>query len=198
MQLHLADSGLSKEAYTNAVKGFAYLSNEGKLNSDSVISIIDFSLSSNQKRLFVIDLKNNKLLYNSLVAHGRNSGKDMAEHFSNAPESFESSLGFYVTAATYQGKHGYSLKLMGQENGINDNAYQRGIVMHCAAYVSASYAQHQGYIGRSEGCPALPENMYKPIIETIKNGSCLYIYSADKNYLSRSRIINGITVKLNA
>jgi hypothetical protein len=190
--LNLSAAGLSKEAFDNAIKGFTYLHNEGKLNSDSVISVIDFSLASTQKRLFVIDLKNNKLLYNSLVAHGRNSGKDTAEHFSNAPESFESSLGFYVTAETYKGKHGYSLKLVGQESGINDNAYTRGIVIHCAAYVSESYAHRQGYIGRSEGCPALPENMYRPIIERIKNGSCLYIYSSDKNYSSQSRIINDL------
>ncbi len=191
--MHLDDAGLSKTAFDNAMKGYAVLHDQRKINNDSVISIIDFSLPSVAKRLFVIDIKNNQLLFNTLVSHGRNSGVVNAEHFSNSPQSFESSLGFYVTADTYIGKHGYSLRLQGEEDGINDNAFNRGIVMHCAKYVSEAVAKQQGYIGRSEGCPALPENMYKPIIEKIKNGSCLFIYSPDKFYTAHSKILQAST-----
>src|SRR5207249_9968842 len=124
------------------------------------------------------------------VSHGRNSGKEMASEFSNALESFKSSLGFYVTSDTYNGKHGYSLRLEGEEPGINDNAFSRGIVMHTAPYVNEHLIQMQGYIGRSEGCPAVPQKLYKPIIEKIKNGSCLFMYSPDKGYMTHSQIIN--------
>ena len=189
-KLNLNSLGLSKAAFDNAVKGYNVLKQQGKLVNDNMLSIIDFSLPSSSRRLFVIDMKNNILLFNSLVSHGRNSGLKTAEHFSNAPESMESSLGFYLTADTYKGKHGYSLRLQGQESGINDNAFERGIVMHSASYVNDEMAKQQGYIGRSEGCPAVPENLYKSIIEKIKGGSCLYIYAADKFYASHSKIIN--------
>jgi hypothetical protein len=112
----------------------------------------------------------------------------MASQFSNEPESNKSSLGLYITGGTYIGKHGFSLHLLGQEKGINDNANSRAIVMHSAAYVSESAIRMQGFIGRSLGCPALPENLHKPIIEKIKNGSCLFLYSPDKSYAMHSAI----------
>ncbi len=187
--LGLNDLGLSKQAFDCAVKGLRSLTSMGKLNNDSIISIVDFSLSSNKKRLFVIDIKNYKVLYNTYVAHGRNSGSEYARKFSNAPESYKSSLGFYVTGDTYNGEHGYSLRLEGEEKGINDNAYERAIVMHSAAYVNENYIRSKGSIGRSLGCPALPQKVYKPIIEIIKNGSCLFLYSPNDYYLSHSKIL---------
>jgi hypothetical protein len=187
--LKLNTLGLSKQAYDYAMQGYNYLRSLGKLTNDKIISIVDFSLESNKKRLFVLDLENNKVLFNTYVAHGRNSGREYASQFSNENESYMSSLGFYVTHDTYNGKHGYSLRLEGEEKGINDNALNRAIVMHSAWYVNENIAKTQGYIGRSQGCPALPEELSKPIIEKIKNGSCLFLYSPDKNYLSHSQIL---------
>ena len=187
--LKLADLGLSRYAFDYAVKGYNYLLSSGKLKNDNLISIVDFSQPSSKKRLYIIDLKNKQLLFNTYVSHGRNSGKEMANEFSNEPESNKSSLGFYVTGDTYIGKHGFSMRLFGTEKGINDNANSRAIVMHSATYVSESAIRMQGFIGRSLGCPALPENMYKPIIEKIKNGSCLFLYSPDKFYAAHSDIL---------
>ena len=188
--MQLAIKGLSKNAFNYAIKGFYKLLNRGKFEKDNIISIVDFSLPSSKKRLFVIDLDKGEVVYNTYVAHGVNSGKLMASQFSNSPESYKSSLGFYETLGTYMGGHGYSLRLQGLEKGINDNANRRDIVIHGADYVNESLIQAQGYIGRSWGCPALPEKLYKPIINTIKNGTCLFIFSPDKSYLKKSRIIN--------
>ena len=116
----------------------------------------------------------------------------MASEFSNQPESNKSSLGLYLTGGTYIGKHGFSLRLLGEEKGINDNANSRAIVMHSAAYVSESAIKMQGFIGRSLGCPALPDHMNKPIIEKIKNGSCLFLYSPDKHYAVHSAIVKKV------
>jgi len=184
--LHLNTFGLSKQAYDYAIRGFKTLRSMGKLNNDSVIAIVDFSLSSAEKRLFVIDIKNYEILFNTYVAHGRNSGAEYAKKFSNKMQSNESSLGFYVTGDTYDGEHGYSLHLNGVEKGINDNAYRRAIVMHSADYVNEDYIKQKGYSGRSLGCPAIPEKVYKPIINEIKEGTCLFLYSPNKYYLSHS------------
>ena len=115
---------------------------------------------------------------------------EYADHFSNISQSNKSSLGFYETLNSYIGKNGYSLQLQGLENGINDNANSRAIVMHGAEYVSENFIQARGFLGRSWGCPAVPEKMSKPIIDKIKNGTCLFIYSPDKNYLNHSGIIH--------
>ena len=187
--LKLSLAGLSKSAYDNAKKGLDKLIEQGKLRNSSIISIVDFSLPSSKKRLFVIDLKNYKVLYNTWVAHGRNSGREMAESFSNQESSFKSSPGFYVTGNTYRGSHGYSLKLEGLERGINDKAYERAIVMHGAEYVNPALVATQGFIGRSLGCPAVPVKMATPIINTIKNGSCLFIYNPSRSYLQRSQYL---------
>jgi L,D-transpeptidase catalytic domain len=181
--------GLSQQAFEYAMNGFAYLKSKGKLQNNSIVSIIDFSKPSSQKRLFVIDVEQNKLLFNTYVAHGINSGTSVAEKFSNVPESKKSSLGFYQTTQTYFGKNGYSLHLNGLEEGINNNANKRDIVFHGADYVSQNLVNAQGYIGRSQGCPALPTKMCKPIIDKIKNGSCVFIYATDKNYFANSTIL---------
>ena len=188
--MHLDEMGLSKTAFNYAIKGFNYLVQTGKLAKDNIISIVDFSKPSSQKRLFVIDLNNLRVLYNTYVAHGVKSGKEYANQFSNTPESNKSSLGFYETKSTYLGGNGYSLRLAGLERGINDNAERRDIVIHGADYVDESLIRSQGYIGRSWGCPALPEKLHKPIIDKIKNGTCLFIYGPDNTYLKKSKIIN--------
>ena len=182
--------GLSKQTFDYAIKGFNLLLQQGKLENGNIISIIDFSMPSSKKRLFVIDLEKVKVIFNTYVAHGVNSGNAMAREFSNTPESLKSSLGFYETLQTYSGGHGYSLKLEGLEKGINDNANSRDIVIHAAAYVDEAFIRARGFIGRSWGCPALPEKLNKPIINTIKDGTCLFLYSPDKAYLSMSKIIN--------
>ncbi len=187
--LHLQQLGLSIEAFTQGVEGYNSLLVSGRLANSNVLSIIDFSKPSASKRLFVIDMKNGKLLFNTYVAHGRNSGREMAKEFSNDAESNKSSLGFFLTGDTYLGKHGFSLRLLGEEKGINDNANSRAIVMHSAAYVSEEAIRMQGFAGRSLGCPALPEALNKPIIEKIKNGSCLFLYSPDRYYASHSVIL---------
>ncbi|RFS19696.1 hypothetical protein DVR12_21570 [Chitinophaga silvatica] len=185
--MRLDSAGLSKEAFDRAMVGYNRLKEQGKLKNPDVVSIIDFSLPSTKKRLFVIDLKNKLLLFNTLVSHGRNSGKEMANAFSNAMNSFKSSLGFYTTANTYNGEHGLSLRLIGEEAGINDNALARGIVIHSASYVNEALGKIQGYIGRSLGCPAIPENIHRKVIQKISNGSCLFLYSPDKNYASSTK-----------
>jgi hypothetical protein len=187
--LSLGAHGLSEQAYRQALQGYLKLKVAGKIKNDAILTIIDFSQPSIKKRLFVIDIINGKLLFNTYVSHGINSGLAMAERFSNLPESHQSSLGFYVTASTYQGKHGYSMHLMGCEKGINDNAFQRDIVVHGAAYVSESIIRANGYLGRSQGCPALPEKLCRPIINAIKDGSCLFIYSPSSSYLKKSGLV---------
>lgn len=188
--LQLNTLGLSKRAFEEGLKGYNVLLSQGKLNNEGVISIVDFSLPSSQKRLFVIDLNNFKLLFNTYIAHGVKSGKEYATRFSNRPDSHMSSLGFYVTQATYFGEHGLSLKLEGEEKGINDNAESRAIVIHPADYVSENTVKSLGYLGRSYGCPALPENVAAPIIKTIKDGSCFFVYSDNEKYFSRSSLLN--------
>jgi hypothetical protein len=188
--LRLGSLGLARQAFDYAMKGFNVMKSVGEVSNDHIISIIDFSKPSSEKRLFVIDLANYKLLFNTYVAHGMQSGKEFAKQFSNKPESNKSSLGFYETQGTYIGGNGYSLKLNGMERGINDNANRRAIVIHGAEYVDESFIHSQGYIGRSWGCPALPQRLHKAIIDVIKNGTCLFIFSPDQKYLSHSRILN--------
>ena len=188
--LKLNLSGLSEQAFRYAIKGYEYLKQKGKIGNDNIISIADFSRPSWQKRLFVIDIKNFKILFNTYVAHGQGSGASMATSFSNIPESYQSSLGFYTTSGTYIGKNGYSMHLEGMESGINDKANERAIVMHGAPYVSESFINNQGHLGRSWGCPAVPEKLNKPIIDKIKNGSCLFIFSDNSRYLHSSKILN--------
>jgi len=189
-QMNLDSLGLSQDAFNYGLQGYLDLVSNGALKNNHILSIVDFSLPSSKKRLFVIDVTTGKLLFNTFVSHGRNSGQDMATEFSNDVNSFKSSLGFYVTGNTYSGEHGFSLRLDGQEAGINDNAYDRSIVMHAASYVNEKAIRAKGFIGRSLGCPAVPPSLHKAIINTIKDGSCLFLYSPDTFYISHSRIIN--------
>jgi hypothetical protein len=174
------EKGVSFEIFNKAISGFRQLNNIRKKN---IITIIDFTKPSVEKRFFVIDLEGKKLLYNCFVAHGKNSGDNMAISFSNKPQSLKSSLGFFLTAETYSGKHGYSLRLDGLEENINNNAREREIVIHGADYVSQEYIDKYGRLGRSWGCPALPPEISKEVIDKIADGSCLFIYGKEGNTL---------------
>ncbi len=187
--LHLDLSGLTRQAYDFALKGVEKLKKLGKLTNTSIVTIVDFSQPSYQKRLYVVDLSNYRVLFNTWVAHGRNSGREWAQSFSNTMSSYKSSPGFYVTGETYIGGNGYSLKLNGMEKGINDRANERAIVLHGADYVSQDFIRHMGYIGRSFGCPAVSLREAYPIINTIKNGTCLFIYHPGKSYTQHSPIL---------
>jgi hypothetical protein len=174
--LHSDKFALPKlESFAEALKGYYSLKEQGLIKKD-ILTLIDFSLSSNTKRLWVIDLLTGDILFHSLVAHGRNTGNEFASNFSNSAESYKSSLGFYLTGEIYNGKHGMSLKLDGLEKGVNDNARVRGVVMHAADYVSNSFIKNNHRLGRSQGCPAVPVELSKDIISAIKNKSCFFIY----------------------
>ncbi len=186
----LLEAGVPQEAFELAYTGYKKLLDEGLVNRSEVLTIADFSKPSSEKRLYVIDMTNGKLLYHTLVAHGRNSGLNYATNFSNKPESNKSSLGFYLTLQTYFGEKGLALKLKGLESGINDKAYERAIVLHGSDYVTSQFAANKGYIGRSLGCPAVPRKQALGIINTIKNGSVLFIYHPEKKYKEKSAILN--------
>lgn len=178
------------EVFSKGLSGYFNLKKTHALSdTKELLTLIDFSKSSKEKRLWVIDLKTKKVIYHTLVAHGRNTGDEYATKFSNTPNSFQSSLGFYVTGSTYIGKHGLSMKLHGTENGINHLAEQRAIVMHGADYVSESYVKKVGRLGRSHGCPAIPMNIYKEIVNDLAGGTVLFIYYPDQTYFASSRLV---------
>jgi len=161
--------------FEKAVTGYNILKGQGKIKKN-YLTVIDFSKSSNTKRLWIIDMVSHAVVYNTLVAHGRNSGDEYAQNFSNMNSSYMSSLGFYATGEIYKGKHGQSLKLDGLENGLNSNARTRGVVMHAADYVSDTFIKLHHRLGRSQGCPALPSGITAEVINLIKGKSCLFIY----------------------
>lgn len=165
----------NKISFIKAMEGYFQLKEKGAVQKD-ILTLVDYSLSSNEKRLWVIDLKSNIILFQSLVSHGRNSGNEFADNFSNNPESYKSSLGFFVTGETYYGKHGYSLRLDGLEKGVNSNARARAIVVHGADYVSEQFVKQNGRLGRSLGCLALKQGLTKEVIDVIKDKSCLFVY----------------------
>lgn len=177
---------VNTKAFALAVAGYEKIPGRKR----DVLTLIDFSKPSTEERLFVFDMKKKKLLYSSVVSHGRNSGNNYATAFSNKNGSYKSSLGFYRTENTYNGKNGYSLVLEGLEKGVNDHARQRAIVMHGAAYANPSVIRNGGRLGRSLGCPALPQKMNRPIIDAIKGGSILYIYAESPDYMAQSSILN--------
>lgn len=180
------DNLIGFEAFEQALTGYHKLSTGHK----SILTLIDFTKPSTDKRFFVLDLKQKKVLFSSYVSHGRNSGENFATSFSNQDGSYKSSLGFFVTENTYQGKNGYSLVLDGLEEKINDRAKQRAIVIHGASYSDPALITSSGRLGRSLGCPALPLSVSKQVIDTIKGGSLLYIYADDQNYLRCSKIFS--------
>lgn len=189
------ENSFSWEAFKYAMTGRQFLMKETIFNKSDIITIVDFSKPSTQERLFVIDIKEAKILYASLTSHGRNTGENMATNFSNMSESYQSSLGFYKTAETYVGSKGFSMRLDGLEANINSNARARGIVVHAADYVSKSFAQQHGRLGRSQGCPALPRELNKPIIQKISGGSLFFIYAPNDQYQKTSRIFKSSDIR---
>jgi hypothetical protein len=189
--LSLNEPALKMEAFRMGLIGFEALQSKGLITNDSLLTIIDFSLPSSQDRFFVINLHHNRLVYKSLVAHGRNSGDLYANRFSNSMQSHESALGFFITGKSYQGGQGYSLQLQGVDTGYNDRTLMRGIVIHAANYATHEYVTRYGRLGRSFGCPALPPELSRPIINLIRDGSVLFSYYPDEAYLNHSVILNG-------
>ena len=182
---------LSFEVFDKAYRGYLNLRNAGKLNADKeIISVCDFNLSSTENRLWIIDLAHKKVLFNTFVAHGQGSGEEFARSFSNKDNSHQSSLGFYVTGDTYEGEHGTSLHLSGMDQGFNDAAYDRSIVVHGADYVCNKFVSANQRLGRSWGCPAVPSKLSLPIINTIKEGTCLFIFYPESKYLKTSYWLN--------
>ena len=188
--LSLEEKGLSIQAFNYALKGYRHLLEKKIINKQDYLTICDFSQSSNNKRLYLVDMVNHKVVLNTYVAHGRNSGGEYASRFSNRSKSLQSSLGFYVTRNTYYGEHGLSLRVAGLEQGFNDKALKRNIVIHGADYVGDKRACKNKYMGRSYGCPAIPRKECNEVINKIKDGSCIFIYHPSKNYLRGSKILN--------
>jgi len=170
-----------KAAYTGYIKL--------NIQNNPLLTVIDFNLPSSKKRMYVLNLVKKEVLFVSYVSHGRNSGGNYATSFSNRNGSHQSSLGFYRTAGTYEGGNGYSLLLDGLEEGINDQARPRAIVIHGADYCSEEVIRSSRRLGRSFGCPALPRELAKPIINTIKGRSLLFIYANQSDYLAMSEVL---------
>ncbi|CEK10502.1 Uncharacterised protein [Legionella hackeliae] len=176
---------LNKRVLKLALTAYKNASDKGAVKKP-VLTVIDYSLPSNKQRMWVFDVRRERLLYNTYVAHGRNSGDTVPRHFSNKPSSKESSLGTYITRNTYIGSKGYSLNLQGLEHGFNDNAFNRRVVIHGAWYVEPDFIKKSGRAGRSWGCPSIAKTLAKPVINTIKNGSVVFAYYPDSYYLSHS------------
>jgi hypothetical protein len=183
---NLGQTGLDSAVFEKAVIGYYNLKTANLLPANSsVLTIVDFNKSSKTKRMWIVDLQKRKLLLNTWVAHGQGSGNDMANAFSNNDESHQSSLGFYITSEVYDGKHGRSLRLDGVDNGFNDKARERDIVLHGAEYVNQNTIDQLGRLGRSYGCPAVSTEVIGQVIETIKNKNVLFINANDSTYTSK-------------
>jgi len=183
-QVNLDSTGLSEQVFEKAITGFYNMKYSGLLNAKSILTIADFDQESCKKRLYIIDLASKKLLLNTWVAHGQNSGGDKPSSFSNDINSNQSSIGFYLTGEIYFGKHGRSLKLDGMDQGFNSNARERAIVVHGANYVSQKSIDELGRLGRSQGCPAVPAKLADQVINTISGRSVLFINNSDQQYYS--------------
>lgn len=189
--LHLSELGLSNEVFQLALTGHNKLAAAGQLKNPSILTIVDFSQSSKNKRMYVVDLQKENLLFNTYVAHGRNTGEEYAKSFSNESGTHKSSLGFYITENPAMGATvGLSLIIKGVEKGFNDKALERAIIIHGADYATEDFIRKNGRLGRSYGCPSVPPDLIKPVSETIKGGSCLFIYCPDSNYLRKSTLLN--------
>ena len=189
--MKLDQSGLNQKAFEYAWRGYHNLLKTGQLKKTDVLTVCDFTQKSSNKRMYVIDVAHKKLLFNTYVSHGMNSGVEYATSFSNRANSFKSSLGFFVTSKTYFGRNGLSLKVKGLEKGYNDLASKRHIVLHGSDYITPQYLKDNGEMGRSLGCAAMPNVLTPKIIKSIKNGSCLFIYHPTVKYLTHSSVING-------
>ena len=181
--------GLRPEVLHRALDSYACARKQG-LGRRGTLTIIDFERPSTEQRLWVIDTRDGTLLHHELVAHGKNSGEDLATVFSNVVDSKQSSLGLFVTAETYDGKHGLSLRLDGLEPGFNDRARERYIVVHGADYVSEAHIEEFGRLGRSWGCPALPLEVSSTIINQIAEGTLMFVYYPQEDWLEQSAYLH--------
>lgn len=190
-QLNLSEKGLARNVFELAFKGYTKLADAGKLKNSAILTIVDYSQSSRNKRMYVIDFLQKTVVFQTLVAHGKKTGEEYARHFSNRTGSHQSSLGFYITGKEIiGGTVGRSLLLDGMEKGFNDNARQREIIIHGAEYATEQFINRTGRLGRSFGCPSLPPDLIKPVIDAIKEGTCLFIYHNDQNYLAKSSLLH--------
>jgi len=185
----LNDSSINPEAFKLGVIGHQSLIRKGIVSKDNLITVIDYTLPSSEKRFYVIDLISKSIVFKTLVAHGRNSGELYASQFSNRPQSHQSALGFYITGSPYYGGQGFSLLMNGVDTGFNENARKRSIVIHGADYVTHKYIERNGRLGRSFGCPALPPDQNESVIDLIKDGSVIFSYYPDDQYFSNSRVL---------
>jgi len=183
-------SGVNADVLDLAVTAVSCGVASGDLQAPPTLTLIDYSLPSTTPRLWVFDLHTGRILFNELVAHGRNSGDNMATRFSDVAESRETSIGLFRTGDTYVGHNGYSLRLDGLEPGVNGNARERAIVMHGAPYVDAGVAKANGRLGRSWGCPALREAVARQVIDTVRGGGVIFSYYPDAAWLKTSRFLN--------
>lgn len=191
--------GLKAEVLRMALKATSCAAEQGLVKRRNLLTVIDYSLPSTQPRLFVFDLGAKKLLFRELVAHGKNSGGDLPSFFSNSPGSLATSLGLFVTDDPYFGSNGYSLRLKGLEEGVNDRAWERAIVMHGAPYVSRAAVKALGRLGRSWGCPAVRKDVARKMIDTLRGGSAIFAYYPDPKWLSQSAFVgrqNGAAAKV--
>jgi hypothetical protein len=184
------ESGISPEVLGLALGAVQCAVTSGDIKLPRTLTVIDYSRPSVEKRLWVFDVATGAVLFKELVAHGRNTGENMATRFSDTPESRQSSIGLFVARDTYLGSNGYSLRLDGLEPGFNARARERAIVMHGAPYVDASLAKTQGRIGRSWGCPALREAVARNVIDTVRGGGVIFSYYPDAKWLRTSRSLN--------
>lgn len=184
--IQLEQYGLSYEVFRYGMIGYFSLEQQQKLGTKKLISIIDFTKPSTEKRFYTIDLEKLEVKFHTYVSHGKNTGENLATSFSNTIHSNQSSLGFYITGETYVGSKGYSLKLDGQDRGYNDNMRTRAVVMHSAAYVSETWIKRYGRLGRSQGCPALPTEISKTVIDAIKHNTLIFAYSNDVAFINAS------------
>jgi len=175
--------------FEKAIKGYEKLNEDGKVGK-KILTVVDFGLSSTKKRMWIMDMETKEVLFNTYVSHGKNTGGEFATNFSNTVNSLQSSLGFYVTAETYYGKNGLSLFIDGMEKGFNSNARKRYVVIHGADYAEPNFIDRIGRLGRSYGCPAVPNTIAKDVIDTIKEESVVYIHKDNKDYLSNSALLN--------
>jgi hypothetical protein len=185
----MSPAGLRREVLDLALRAYECGKRRGEFEKP-LLTVIDYSLPSSARRLWVLDMERRRVLLNELVAHGKNSGDEVAMSFSNALGSRKSSLGLFRTSETYRGRHGYSLNLDGLEPGINDLAHERRIVVHGASYVSPEFLASHGRLGRSWGCPALDRRVSAHVIDLIKDGSAVFAYYPDSNWIKRSSFIS--------
>ncbi|MBN2493082.1 MAG: murein L,D-transpeptidase catalytic domain family protein [Deltaproteobacteria bacterium] len=186
---HFGAAGLKPEVLDLALKAAAAAQERG-FGKNKVLCVIDYSLPSTKRRLWIFDLERKKLLFHELVAHGKGSGENHANVFSNRQGSYASSLGLFQATETYQGKHGYTLKLVGLEKGINHHAEERSIVIHGAWYVSQAFAKRVGRLGRSWGCPAVSKKAARKVIDSLKGGGLIFVYYPDRSWLGKSAFLN--------